>query len=620
MSKIYRNVSVKIPADASISYSDRRVYITTQKNYIPQKGFNENRRLVIGQYIDAESMHPNDNYKLKYPAFWEEETNKPVLAGNKKIGLYAAVLKTVRRLGIYDDLTATFGDGREKDILDYAMFLIGSHTDSIEQYESFMKDRVTFSRCVRSDSWFSNFFEKGITSAEAMKFKNAWAIKCKERGIESVYLCIDGSNNNCSAKNVEHAEKGAAKSHENVNIVSYMYAVSETDGTPITYNEYRGGEVDSKAIKEILTFLTAFGISVKGVIIDKGFCTKGVTDYLEENGIEYVLMLVSGTSGKTAMVNKYSKSLKWHVANYIQGTDYFGVTDQFPIFGTSEHSSYIHLFFDWKNGGERAMNLIEKVYEAYDKAVEAVESGKQPGIPAKYKDYLSAVKLRGRGKRYRIDIDYEKLQETVDIKGFNAIATSEEMSAEEANRRYQKRMNSEVCYKLIKSHLGTSVTRVHEDPSVQSKLFECFVASIIRSEILKAAAMAKVSTNVALRELSLLEMRLLPGDTYTYIHTESQRQIDLLHALGSKVEELDDIVSEENDINAGKIERRKKKKPGPKKGSHHKKYDTSGNELKRKPGPKPGSHHKKESLKKDGTPRQKPGPKPGSHHKKSIDN
>lgn len=620
MARIYRDIKVSIPAEASISYSDRRVYITTQKNYLPGRGFNENKRLVIGQYIDAESMHPNDNYKLKYPAFWESETRKPVLAGNKKIGLYAVVRRIVKDQGIYDDLVGTFGEDRTNAILDYAMFMIGTHSDSTDQYEAYVKDRANFSRCERSDSWFSEFFEKEITTAEAMKFKNAWAMKCKEKGMESVYLCIDGSNNDCSAEQVEFAEKGAAKSHKNVNIVSYMYAVSEIDGTPITYAEYRGGEVDSKGIKEVLTFLSAFGISVKGAIIDKGFCTKGVTDYLEENGIEYVLMLVSGTSGKTAMMNKYAKDLRWQVGSYIRGTDYFGVTDHFPIFGTSDHDSYIHLFFDWKNGGERAMSLIGKVYAAYDEAVKAVDAGKPPHIPAKYGDYLKAVKLKGRGKRYRIDMDYEKLQASVDTKGFSAIATSEEMSAEEANQKYLNRMNSEVCYKFIKSHLGLSVTRVHENAGVRSKFFECFIASIIRGEILKAAEGAGISTNVALRELSLLEMRLLPGDTYTYIHTENQRQINLLGALHMDVKELDEIVQKENDFNAGKTERRRKRKPGPKKGSHRKRFDEEGNEIKVKPGPKPGTHHKTENLKKDGTPRQKPGPKPGAHHKKMVDN
>ena len=616
MGKIYRDIRVEIPGDASVSYSDRRVYITTQKNYLSEKGFNENKRLVIGQYIDPQSMHPNDNYKLKYPAFWESKTSRPVLPGNKKIGLYAAVDKVVRENGIYDNLAAIFGDDQTNAILDYATFMIETHSDATEQYAAYAKDRMNFSRCVRSDSWFSDFFKRGITSADSMKFKNAWALSCKDRGIESVYLCIDGSNNNCSAEHVEKAEKGAAKSHENIDIVSYMYAVSEADGTPITYVEYRGGEVDSKAIKEILTFLAAFGISVKGAIIDKGFCTKGVTDYLEEKGIEYILMLVNGTSGKTSMIDKYAKDLRWKVSSYIRGTDYFGVTDRFPIFESSDHDSYIHLFFDWKNGGERAISLIGDVYAAYDAAVEAVELGKAPRIPSKYGNYLNAVKLRGRGKRYRIDIDYEKLQTAVDMKGFSAIATSEEMSAEEANQRYQRRMNSEICYKFIKSHLGASVTRTHEDEGVQSKLFECFIASIIRCEILKAAEKAGISTNVALRELSLLEMRLLPGDTYTFIHTESQRQIDMLAALGMKVEELDDIVAKENNYNAGKTERRRKKKPGPKKGSHRKKYDEQGNEIKMKPGPKPGSHHRKENLKKDGTPKQKPGPKPGSHHKK----
>ena len=620
MGKIYRDVMVSIPDEAVVSYTDKRVYITTKKNYLPDKGFNEDSRMIIGQYVDAGHMHPNDNYKLKYPSQWTDITKQPTLAGNKKLGLFAAVHKIVEHDGIYDDLNSVFGEHKTNAILDYAMFMIGAHTNATEQYETFSKDRVLFSHSARSDNWYSDFFSEDIAAADAMKFKNAWALRCKEKGIESAYLCIDGSNNDCESKQVEIAEKGAAKSHKNVDIVSYMYAVSEKDGTPITFSEYRGGEVDSNGIKEIVTFLTAFGISIKGAIIDKGFCTKGVTDYLEENGIEYVLMLVHGTSGKTEMMKKYASLLRWRVDKYVRGTDYFGVTDTFPIFKKSDHDSYIHLYFDWRNGGERAISLIGKVYDAYDEAETAVEAGKVPKIPSKYDEYLKAVKQRGRGKRYRIEMDYEKLQTSVDMKGFSAIATSENMSAEEANKKYSKRMNSEVCYKFIKTHLGSDVTRAHKDTGVKSKLFECFLASIIRNEILMASEQVQISTNVALRELSLLEMRLLPGDIYTFIHTENERQKDLLSALGMSTKDLDQIVSNENAYNAGKVERRRRRKPGPKKGSHRKKYDENGNEIKTKPGPKLGSHHTKLSLKKDGTPKKKPGPKPGSHHKKTVDN
>ena len=104
MSKIYREFEVQIPDEAKISYSDQRVYIITKKVYISERQYNEDHRMVIGHYIKPGVMHPNENFKTKYPAQWEELTNKKTLPGHKKIGLYAAVSSIVEQHGIYDSL------------------------------------------------------------------------------------------------------------------------------------------------------------------------------------------------------------------------------------------------------------------------------------------------------------------------------------------------------------------------------------------------------------------------------------------------------------------------------------------------------------------------------------
>jgi len=85
--------------------------------------------------------------------------------------------------------------------------------------------------------------------------------------------------------------------------------------------------------------------------------------------------------------------------------------------------------------------------------------------------------------------------------------------------------------------------------------------------------------------------------------------------LGVSDELIAELITDENNFNHGIVELRRRRKPGPKRGSHNNKYDEDGNVIPRKPGPKPGSHHKTIKLKKDGTPKQKPGPKPGSKHK-----
>ena len=618
MSKIYREFEVQIPDEAKISYSDQRVYIITKKVYISERQYNEDHRMVIGHYIKPGAMHPNENFKTKYPAQWEELTNKKALPGHKKIGLYAAVSSIVEQHGIYDRLKDILGEPKANALLDYTMFMIGAHSDATEQYSAFMADMANFSHEVHSDSWYSKFFNKDISIQQIMTFKNAWAAICKEMGVESVYLCIDGSNNDCAACGVELAEKGKAKSGKtDQNIISYMYAVSEETGIPVTYAEYRGGEVDAKAIQEVITYLKSFNFHVTGVTLDRAFCAQSVLDYLEENNVDYVVKLKGKVVATRHMMTKHAQDLKWNVRHAIPGTNYFGLTDQGPIFESSTHNSYLHLYFDWKNGGERAMALMNGVQKSCEQANANISQGKKPSIPTKYEDFILIFSPKEADKLPEARVDYEKLQQAVDLKGYTALASSACLTAAEANKKYSLRNNSEVCYKFIKGHLGFDVTRVHSESSIRAKFFECFLGSIVRYFILLGARSAAISTNVALRELSLLEMHLLPGDIYTMIHTENGRQLALLKALNVGPDRFDAIADVENRHNHGDVPRRRKRKPGPKRGTHRHSRDEHGNEIKLKPGPKPGSHHKKIALKKDGTPKMKPGPKVGSHHKKS---
>ena len=133
--------------------------------------------------------------------------------------------------------------------------------------------------------------------------------------------------------NVELAEKGKAKSGKtDQNIISYMYAVSEETGIPVTYAEYRGGEVDAKAIQEVITYLKSFNFHVKGVTLDRAFCAQSVLDYLEENNVDYVVKLKGKVVPTRHMMTKHAQDLKWNVRHAIPGTNYFGLTDQGPIF------------------------------------------------------------------------------------------------------------------------------------------------------------------------------------------------------------------------------------------------------------------------------------------------
>ena len=607
---IYNQFVSSIPASARISYSDKRVFLPKGMS-LSANGKPTKNRIVIGQYIEPGKMHPNHNFKELYPSEWETLSGTDLKVGTLKIGLFAAFNNIAQKLGIYEDLEAVYGERDANAILDYAMFMVGAHTNSTIQMESFMKDKAVFTADgVYNDDWYSDFFSDNMPSEKNEAFREKWMNRCHEKGFTSAYICVDGSNNNCEAEGVEIAEKGNAKTHENKDIVSFMYAVDSETRTPIYSCEYRGGMVDAKAVKLIVDGLKSQGIKVKGFIIDKGFCSDGVLKYLSDNHIEFVLKLKKNVKGHTDMMFEHMEDIRFKTMCFIPGTNYFGITDTKQLFEDSDIRCSVHLYYDWKNGGERAITLLEKVYKVKKEASEAILNGESYQIPSDLKQYFT-VTVNNRKRITAIEIDHTALQDAVNHKGYSSLATSEKMGAAKANALYDLRNNSEQMYMFMKSHQGFDVTHVHETSSVYAKYLIVFIASIIRNEILHACERCGYSTNVALNELSLLTMQLRNSKYYTVTHNESKKQLKLMKEIGIEAEDLDKIAEKMTNDTSGIIKRQKKLKPGPKKGSHRKQYDEDGNVIKRKPGPKPGSHHKKK-YNKDGSPRQKPGPKPGA--------
>lgn len=78
-----------------------------------------------------------------------------------------------------------------------------------------------------------------------------------------------------------------------MNIVNFIYAVTP-EGRSVTFDVYLGGLVGVKAMIKILDFLDECRIGVKEVILCKGYCNSKVQEYLNDNHMEYVI-IVKGT-------------------------------------------------------------------------------------------------------------------------------------------------------------------------------------------------------------------------------------------------------------------------------------------------------------------------------------
>lgn len=609
---VYRNIEVEIPKSGVIIERQRGgkpalIKYVIDAPYDREKGYATPKRTTIGHQCigSVTMMHPTTQYAKIYPDRWEKLSSEKVRPAVKKIGMFTACQAINSLIGIKDILDEVYDVDHANALMDYAMYSIVHHTDKTADFSYKMRNELLYTKEPASDSYYSRLFEEIMSKDMELTFKRKWALQCKEDGVESVWLCIDGSNDNCESKGVDLAEKGHPKSRKNVNIVSFTYAVT-TDGKPVTFDIYRGGLVDAKAMKSILDFLASCDIKVAGVILDRGYCDTKAIRYLVDHKIAYVIMVKGSPDGYETMLSECADKIKMNTDYLIPHTYLFGCQEKVQLFKGYAHQDYLTLFFDYRNGSERITTLLKNLYQEMSRLEAELSAGKTPTVEKAYSNLLSVSESYNKC----VEINTTELQSRIDEKGVYSIVTSEEMTPAEVHRLYVSRSTSEVQYRLIKTQLGYGTLGVKYTAGVRAKFTVAFIASILRYELERAAKSVERDTNQIVRELELLEAQKLNG-SYTYTHVENDRIKAVFRYLSSNAKTLiDESVKLENDRQAGRIPTPRRRKPGPKKGSHRKVRDEQGNIVPKKPGVKEGT--KRTVTNKDGTLRKKPGVKPGT--------
>ena len=536
------NILVDIPPDAH-RCSDNRVYVVLEKRYFKDVKYNKDDRAWLGKAVSDTQMHPNETYKIMYPETLKgiPHLNVPIYV--KRTGMYAASLVVGERTGLYEDLINSFGPRSANLIMDYATYSIITKSNVAKDFETEMTDKMLFLGEAYSDSWINDQFNDVISDNQVQAFKNAWLKRFSSEELANVWLCIDGSNDNCEA-DIDEAEHGKAKSHKNIDIISFLYAVTET-GVPVFSQIYRGSRVDCQGIKEMLAIMEGFEIKPKGFILDRGFCDESCIRLLQEGHHEFVIMMKENTNGFQELLEKYQSEirLRW---KYAIGRGLFGASDRVRLFKRPSLDADASIIWDGKNGVDRINYMIDGLMDAIQAAEADIRTGTIPRIPEKYKAYM---RMKPNGDSPELEVLEDAIQSEIEGKGFYGLVTSRPMTAKDANDVYDLRDCSEKQYSLMKTQLGDSVFRAHNMHRIAVREVIAFVASVIRHEIMRKCRNAKpsIDTNTAIKELNLINMNLIGNNRYQVIHNQCRRQKEIMALLGITDDNLDHIASYETD-------------------------------------------------------------------------
>lgn len=542
MSKIHYELKpVDIPGKAHIDSSDARVYIYSDG--VPRR---EARRIVIGKAcLDRKHMYPNDNFRLYFSDEWAKAYGKaacrpPILHA----GLYGLMLGVGHEKNIYPLLVGCYDEEYANMIMDISAYTIVSRKDNASCFDAVMAEQLLFSKDRFNDNRISQLYSEQMTTGMNYAFNNAWIDECRKQGTASCWLCIDGGNDDCTIKDFPLAAKGKAKSGNNVNIVSYMYAVDAETGVPVMYALSEGGTVDSKAVEEVITLLSSHGISIKGAVMDRGFCAGDVMKLFEKLGHPYIIMLKEDVDSHKQILAGKGEEIFWSSDYLIGRGALFGYSDakKHKVFATRDEEAYIHLFFDGRRGGASSAALTDRIYDEVDRL---------NGLRANGKDISQSVEKKMRKYIDIVDgrpvLNRKNIGKAFDRKGFYSVACSDgTMPPEEVDRVYHLRDAVEKQFSMMKSQMGFDVMRVHSSTSCINKFQVAFIASILRSYITRACRKNRLDTNRTINNLDAFMLLQTGSGRYKVIKKQKEDTSTLLSAFDIIPNDFEVI---ENDVN-----------------------------------------------------------------------
>jgi hypothetical protein len=524
---INRTIIVPIPTDA---YIERNAYVFVKdKNvYDPEKRYNRVKHTIIGRSIGNGQMHPNHNYRLRYPALFEAAAGEMLPKQRKSLGFYAVVLSIAERTGLYEALAQAYGVKNANMLLDFSMYTMLHHSYDVQDYPPVMANQMLFSGCVWNQAMLSAFFKEEISKERTDLFRKFWVSTCAKKDDDltgkKAWIVLDHT----------------------------IYAITNRDDVPITFSIPQGGRADFSAI-ELIGWLKAYDIRVKGFIVNPEFATTEVLSLLDQTGIAYVVRLRDDSLGHTSMVEQYGYKICMQYEYMLGRYDERGLrtdtpadshvlygtqgTEKVRLFADHPYEGYSSIIYDSTYGSQiqeawykGVSDIAQDLQQSLDQATHRILTKEYTDIAKEYTDrippvYADCIRIREKDGKLSVRVNRIQVQEIGDRKGFYTLASSLPLTAGEMNDIYR-----------LKSCTEEQFSMVAKEPALP---ILAFISSILRNELVKACTESGIPINSLTDELNQIHMNMSGNEKYSVSHTETELQISLLKACGVEPEDLD---------------------------------------------------------------------------------
>ena len=476
-----KNVIVERPEGTKI-YNQRDcryVYHVTGKEYKKDKQYVVESRVCIGKMIDEKNMNPNDNFYLYYEIAGGEDEKLPRHSDAVQMGASLLLISIMDELKVTELLESIHGTEDMNLIRDMICYMIIRETSAMQHFGDYTWGHYIQSSKAWDDSKISKFLKNGIDYAQIETFIVKWnEIQPEHSGI---YISYDSTNMNTTAEGIDMAEFGHAKDDPEEKQVNISYAVNHENSTPLFYEMYPGSIIDNSQCTHMVDRAKEYGYKNIGLILDRGYFSIKNIRYFDSKGYDFLMMVKVSSELVVEKIKENLLPLITAKAKYfLPEHDVYAVTKTGTL-GDDLSVRYFHIYYDNVRAGQEKNEYLKQLDIKEDHVKKRIEEKIRRREDMTAYEKLFKLKYDNNGYLQSYKRNEKKIQEELDRLGFFVIVTSKEMTAGEALDIYRKRDSVEKIFRMLKTGLEYDTFRVHSQPSLESKTYVLFLASIVRN-------------------------------------------------------------------------------------------------------------------------------------------
>jgi transposase len=443
----------------------RYLYLKLSYEYDSEIQNNKNQSVCVGRVMDNDRLKPNMNY-FKYVKPTKLECINNYV---KPIGDYILIQKLFETFNLEHHLGKVFGTTMKDWIKAISHFLVLSDDNVMWNSEWFYEDTYKYEELGINSQAISDLFRQ-ITNKDIQEFLFLWKKEFKNEQV----IALDSTSFTSYTRNMEIFTYGHSKEQDGLPQINMSLALSQTTNLPIYYEIYDGSINDKISCNKFVNHVSAEFSNVGLYVFDRGYNSALNRKMLSDKGLKYIICQATSEK-KMQRIIEENLGFNNKVINYIYNHKVYAID-------VVKDSLHYHLFYSEESKNYKFEATLKTIKDITIKLDEGVELTKEE--ERIYNRYMIIQEPTDNSDdEIKYGVNYQVLDEDILKMGIFAFVTNTDYSSEKIISIYKNRGLIEICFDNIKNELDSRKLKVHNEYSLNGRVFLSFVSAIIRTKI-----------------------------------------------------------------------------------------------------------------------------------------